>query len=329
VFEVAPGARIAIRNLTVTEGSARDGAGILNRGDLVVSGVTFEGNRARRDGGAVMNAAGSLYLVNSTLAGNHAGREGGALASRAPARVVHVTFSENRVEDDSEGAQALHSTAPLHLANSILWSGGGRLDCHADPAATPMRGHNLIGRHHDCGAPLLVDDPEFEDLNYFNGPARTIPLNGRSPAVNMADNSLSLDDDGKPLRWDQRGNGDPRFVAGYADLGAFEVQAFPDLRVNTTGEPGLRSCLRSRSEGCPLRSAVELALALRRESVITFDERALPNPAVITLDRPLPEIDWPLTLEAPEGVDVYVRVPRGTPLPIPNLSLQGVRIGTE
>lgn len=320
VFEVAPGARIAIRNLTVAEGTARDGAGILNRGDLVVSGVTFEGNRARRAGGGLLHETGSLYLVNSTLAGNHAGREGGALASRAPARLVHATITDNEAPEGG----GIYSTGTLHLANSVLWGNGG--DCLAAPPATPKQGHNLIGGHAGCGTPLLSVDAQLEPLNYFNGPTRTMPLSGRSPAANLADNALSVDERGEALRWDQRGNGDPRFVAGYADMGAFEVQAFPTLRVNTPADNGLRSCFPSLREGCPLRAAIELALAMRRDKLITFDPRVFGADSVITLDAPLPEIDWPLRLEAAEERPVTILVPEGTPLPVDKLELRHVEI---
>ncbi len=49
----------------------------------------------------------------------------------------------------------------------------------------------------------------------------------------MGDNGAAVDEHGEPLRWDQRGNGDPRFVAGITDVGAFERQAFALLVVDT------------------------------------------------------------------------------------------------
>ena len=52
----------------------------------------------------------------------------------------------------------------------------------------------------------------------------------------------------------------------------------------------------------------------------------VPNPAIITLERPLPAIDRVLTLRAPEGHAITVRVPAGAPLPGDNLQLAGVRI---
>lgn len=307
VLEVAPDAQVELLNLTIANGAARRGAGILNHGDLQVSGVTFEQNQARQAGGALYHAEGSLDLVNSTLSGNSARRQGGGVASHAPARLVNVTLSDNGA---GEGG-SLYSTADLHLANSILANSPQGLDCVATGPFGPDSGHNLIETHDGCGEPILQDDPILLDLGYYNGPARTRPINGNSPAVNMGRNAWSVDRDGQPFRWDQRGNGDPRFVSGYTDLGAFELQAFPDLVVDTAEDTGLRGCMPSGLRDCPLRAAIELAVALGRGDVIRFDARVFTLPAMLQVDLSHLEIATPVSIDASGVPPVAIRL-KGT-----------------
>ena len=146
--------------------------------------------------------------------------------------------------------------------------------------------------------------PAERQLGSYNGPTRTIPLGGGSPAVNLGDTSAALDEHGEPLRWDQRGNGDPRVVAGYTDLGAFERQAFADLTIDTVEDSGLRGCSPSGPPDCSLRGAIELANSSPEADTITFDARRLPPQALLKLSRPLPEITSDLTLDAGESRSV-------------------------
>ena len=105
------------------------------------------------------------------------------------------------------------------------------------------------------------------------------------------------DEHGQPLRWDQRGNGDPRFVAGITDIGSFEHQAFPILTVDTFEDTELRGCTRVGREDCSLRGAIHLANADGKPTAITFDLFVFAEPQTIVLTRPLPELSTDVTID--------------------------------
>ncbi len=308
VFRVASGARGTIRYLTIAHGSADRGGGILNEGILVVSGVTFVGNVAAERGGALANEGGTLTVVNSTFAENTAAEAGGGLAhDRGAATVTHCTFAGNGARKGG----GLFAAAPLTLRNTILADSREGPDCVLTAALDPSSTHNLIEANGGCGEPIVTSDPGLRSFGYYNGPTKTLPVIGGSPAINLADNKASLDENGQPLVWDQRGNGDPRFVAGYADIGAFEHQAFPRLVIDTIEDSVLRACTPAGRGDCPLRGAIELANATEAPDVITFDPAVFAEPQTIVLTRPLPQVTAPLTIDARQSGGVAVSAPGG------------------
>jgi len=293
VFRVAPRADVTLRHLTVAEGRARAGGGVVNRGRLTVHGVTFEDNRAELDGGGLLNDGGSVVVVNSTFAANRAGRSGGGLANpRGHATVTNSTFADNAAP---RGAGLL-SAGELLLRNTILANGVEGEDCVAE-RISPGSTHNLIETHRGCGEPASTADPRLQGLAYFNGPTRTLALLSGSEAINLGDNASAVDASGERLVWDQRGPGDPRFVGGYTDIGAFEHQRLPVLRVDTVEDNGLRGCTASSGD-CPLRGAIELANAAPEPATITFDPRVFAEPRTLLLARPPPTVTQDLTLDA-------------------------------
>jgi hypothetical protein len=306
VLRVAPGAMVKVMFLTIADGSAEVGAGILNEGTLVVKGVTFKGNAATRAGGAVASLAGSLSLINSTFTENQAGETGGAVAHLGgSATVTNCTIARNRARRGG----GVHARVPILVRNTILANNGDGRDCVAEGGLDARSTHDLIMSNEGCGEPLVAADPRLEPLAAYNGPAETMPLGGGSPATNMGDNAAAVDEDGQPLVWDQRGNGDPRFVAGFTDIGAFEVQAFPTLEVNTPEDRALRGCSGIAASDCSLRGAIELANASKQPATITFKGSALGPSSTITLASPLPDAKVDLTLDGRGAGAVVVRGP--------------------
>lgn len=303
VFSVAPSARVTLSSLTITEGHAQQGGGIANQGALVVKGVTLVGNRAGDAGGGIANRGGSLTVINSTLVDNRAGHTGGGLAADGgTVTVTNCTFSSNVAQQGG----GLFSSGTLLLRNTILANSKDGADCMATGPLDPASTHNLIQANNGCGTPISTADPLLDKLGGYNGPTPTLPLGGGSPAINLGDNAAAVDEHGKPLVWDQRGNGDPRFVAGITDLGAFEVQAFPVLRVNTVDDTELRACTGVGAD-CSLRGAITLANAMRKRAVITFDPKLFAVPRTLVLSRPLPEVTIDLTIDARGRGEVTVR----------------------
>jgi CSLREA domain-containing protein len=311
VLEVAPGARVTIGHITVTRGFAEDGGGILNRGELTLKGMSLSENDAGARGGAVANLGGDLWVVNSTFWGNRA-ESGGALASDAEGRLTvrNATFLDNAGRD----AGAISSEGPLLIANTLAVKSAGPLDCLATGPLSPEGGHNIIGAGEGCGETMVTEVPRFEGPDYYNGPTRTFALSGGNATINLGDNALAVDRDGKPLKWDQRHNGDPRFAAGITDIGAFEHQRAADLTVDTTEDTVLMACTTPREDDCPLRAAILLANARKEPSTIVFHERSLEPGDVIVVERPLPAVTVPLVIDGGAVPDLKLTGPEARPL---------------
>jgi predicted outer membrane repeat protein len=109
VFQVAEGARLALTNLTVSDGLANDSSPFNNRGggvensggNLTITNSTFSGNTSTFLGGAIAtqnigDRGGTVKVKNSTFSGNSAGNSGGGLyILGATTSVTNSTFSGN------------------------------------------------------------------------------------------------------------------------------------------------------------------------------------------------------------------------------------------
>lgn len=314
IFEVLPGATLNLRGITLIEGFAENGGAIVNHGRLIVDGVSFFDNRAENQGGAIVNF-GNASVINSTFSNNRAA-DGGALAGPAgKLEVIHATLHANQAE---RGA-AIWSEGELHLANSIL-SGPATDQCFNAGQLSKLTTHNLIeGRSEGCGTPLLTAAPRLQTSGYFNGPTPTMPLSGASPALNLGLVAAAVDASGNPLKWDQRGNGDPRLAGGYPDLGAFEYQSqLPKVFVvDTIEDNGLRGCTLVGPPDCSLRAALELSAAARNPTPIRFDPETFREPVrlVLTgfsLETALPGAELPIVIDGEDVPAVIIEIPPGT-----------------
>ncbi|GGO80167.1 hypothetical protein GCM10011348_16270 [Marinobacterium nitratireducens] len=295
ILSVAPGIHARISYLTLTRGSADKGGALFNAGISVLSGVLLDNNRASDNGGALYNA-GSLFLINSTLHGNSAHRAGGALYHAGTAlTVTHSTFDDNAAPQGG----AIYSTGPALMNNSIVANSRSPLDCLAEVDFAAQSRANIIEKSSGCTGIFSREDPGLGKLGRYNGPTRTIPINSRSPAFNRADNAASLDEAGQPLTWDQRGNGDPRFAVGIADIGAFEVQPQVLFEVDTRSDEDIRGCTRSKND-CSLRGALTLLNQSRRHQVLKFDQEVFRQGVDIHFRAPLPPVTRDLTIDASE-----------------------------
>lgn len=304
IVSLAPGASATLRYLTLSQGRADQGGAIYSQGNLILDSVLIANSQANQ-GGALYQAGGSVTLINSTLMNNQA-KVGGAIYSRdGTLTLTHNTVTANQAE---QGA-GLYRQGPLLLGNNILALNQPGLDaeCHHDGDADsePDSHANLIMASSGCGTPGFTSDPVLDTPGYYNGPTLTLPLRGNSPVINQADNSLSVDAEGKPLVWDQRGNGDPRFAGGIADMGAFEKQAVLLLEVDTLSDGDLRRCTRL-SEDCSLRGAIALLNASEDLDSLSLDSERFPGNTVLELSRPLPALKHDVTLTLLPGQSLQV-----------------------
>jgi hypothetical protein len=128
VFEVAAGSTVTIGGLTVENGSAALGGGILNGGTLTVTASRLVGNTAVL-GGAIDNNVGAALTVTgrSTLDRNSAAAAGGAIENFGSLTVTGSTLAGNSTNNggaiENEGTATVSggSTLASDHANS---SGG-------------------------------------------------------------------------------------------------------------------------------------------------------------------------------------------------------------
>ncbi len=310
VLKVAPGGDLRVSGITISNGRADAGAGIFNQGRLVVEGVTLMFNQADDAGGAIANQDGTVFLINSTAVSNRAKR-GGAVANLAgKLRVTNVTLDGN----DAETGSGIFSLGQLTLANSIL-TGDGEQCVNSGPLIKEST-HNLFNSGTGCGEPIITADPQFQALDHYNGPTPTLPISGGSPARNLGANTAAIDATGKRLKWDQRGNGDPRFAGGYVDIGAFEHQAqlASEFVVDTLVDTGLRGCTTTGIANCPLRAAVELSIAGRHMVPIRFHPGIFTEPQVLYLTTiPVDDNKRELVFDGVNSGGITIVVPRAVP----------------
>jgi hypothetical protein len=324
IFDVAPQGRLTLKSLTLAHGTAPDGGAIRNRGVLELDGVTLIENRANGSGGAVLVAEGTLSMVNSTLAGNAASKGGAVAIEGGGARIVNTTFAAN----EAETGGAIANAGRLQLSNSILAGNPRGADCASSVPLNPASTNNLVQAQAGCGDPMLDGDPVFGRLGYYNGSTPTLPLETGSPAINAGSNAAAADAEGRPLEWDQRGNGDPRFVAGYTDLGAFEVQSVLDLTVDTPNDDArVRGCTGAVPD-CSLRGALELANAISGPNEIRIGVDVHGTPLALRLTEALPPVAGTLKLVAPSP-GCTILVPTLPKVALGGLlELDGVRFAT-
>lgn len=101
IFDIRPGAstpvRVELRNLTISNGAATDGAGVRNHGILQMIGVTLRDNVAVTAGGGLFNEGGTVILrdvdVRNNRAGTYLASSGGGLFSRGDSADVEIRAS--------------------------------------------------------------------------------------------------------------------------------------------------------------------------------------------------------------------------------------------
>ena len=126
VFEIGSGFTVAISGLTIQNGSADTGGGIVNSGTLMLSNSTLSGNRATIAGGGILNA-GTLTLINSTLSGNDSCCYfgGGGIFNQGMATVTNSTFSGNSTSNANLGGGGILNEGTLRLSNSTFSGNSG------------------------------------------------------------------------------------------------------------------------------------------------------------------------------------------------------------
>ena len=218
VFEVATKRPLTIRRMTIANGRADQGGGILNRGTLTVVDTAFRDNSAIGGGiifpigGAIFNAyslestavGATLTLTNTTFTGNSATAGGGLGNNLGTATVNNSTFSGN-----SGGgvftSGANFAPGVMNLNNSIVADG-----CD-NQASNVNAQYSLIQGGLDC-----VNGTSTANLTADPALNPDLTLSSSSPAINAGDNTLVP----AGITTDLAGNARIQFTT--VDMGAFE-----------------------------------------------------------------------------------------------------------
>ncbi len=123
VFKVNYGATLNLNGLTIANGSATSGAGVLNYGTLALDNSTFSGNSVTCDyctGGGIFNI-GALSVSNSTFSGNSMPGvfcNGGDIANRwGTVTINNSSFSGNTV---NVGGAIFNQSGAVTVTNSTF-----------------------------------------------------------------------------------------------------------------------------------------------------------------------------------------------------------------
>jgi trimeric autotransporter adhesin len=197
---------VNISGLTIANGAADDGGGILNESTLTVSNSAFTGNQADV-GGAILNA-GTLTVTGSTFSGNTAA-VGGAIFVGGAATITNSTFNNNTANTQG-GAIGVGSSSTATISNSTisgntasLLGGGIYNEGGVELADSIVAGNtnNLLPLYDDCdncgpqSSSNIIENfsqinPGLAALGNYGGPTQTmLPLPG-SPAFCAGTSSL-------------------------------------------------------------------------------------------------------------------------------------------
>jgi hypothetical protein len=129
VFQVESSVAATLSALTITAGSAANGAGINNSGTLTVTGSTLENSNATNDGGGIYNSGTIVALTNSSIENNNAVNEGGGIYNSGTLMVTDSTVAGNQSLNggatapccnEGPGGGGIENTDMLTITNSTV-----------------------------------------------------------------------------------------------------------------------------------------------------------------------------------------------------------------
>jgi hypothetical protein len=204
------------------------GGGIYNSGTLTVNGSTLSGNQVSTNfayGGGIYNS-GTVNLNNSTLSGNAAGGftggGGGAIYNASVVKINNSTLSGN---SGSPSGGGIYNGGTATVQNSIVANSSSGGNC---AGAMTSKGYNL-STDGTCNFSNTGDlnntNPNLGPLRNNGGQTLTMALPSGSAAIDAGNPKGCTDNFGHLLKTDQRGQPrhDSEDTTG-CDMGAYESQ---------------------------------------------------------------------------------------------------------
>lgn len=222
--------QMEMRNSTVSFNTAWEGGGIYNTAQTVIINSTIVGNFAQTDGGGIRNyIEGHIKLYSTTIVYNTADADsngtgfGGGISSPTCVNNCRVVEMANTL-----------------LGGNTRKSVGAVLDDTA--GYFELLGYNLIQAPGgqfvgDTTNVLLGIAPKLSGVGNNGGSTYTVALLSDSPAMDAGNPNGCKDENGKLLKYDQRG--EARIMDGWGqtgprcDVGAYEAP----LSSTCTGKP--------------------------------------------------------------------------------------------
>ena len=341
VFSIPSGPAVTLQGMTIRDGNADVGGGIVSAGQLTLQGVAVAGNRATGSGrgggvyqtgdgnfvgctfsdnvglagGAIFFAqpAKSLRVANSTISGNRAHFGGGidVLSNNASAvqlDLIDSTLADNAVPPGGGGGGVYASTsggagesALITLRNSIV-ANNAVSNLVADEGGGPISVESLgFNLTNDAASPYLTDPTDILGVDPMLG-----PLNNNGGQV---ETRALLG--GSPALDAGHSSGYPKDVRGqsrsYDALGALS----PPGDYSDIGAAEMHALFVSTtadSDTGSLRQAMLLANANSPSPVdILFDPNVFGTPQTINLAGALPDIATSLSVIGPGAKLLTVR----------------------
>jgi predicted outer membrane repeat protein len=133
IFDVAPGGRLTLANLTVANGSTDSvGGGVLDQGTLALRGVRLTGNNAVNGGGLFVLGSGRATASSSEFAGNSATNLGGGIQVQGSLALRAVRLTGNKASNGGGLGIGTSGQAGVSFSqftgNSATGVGGGAID---------------------------------------------------------------------------------------------------------------------------------------------------------------------------------------------------------
>ena len=228
-------------SFTITAGQAdgsssdADGAGMYNNaGSPTLGNLTFSGNNAGNNGGAMYDAGGSApALTNVTFSGNSAINVGGAIFNTGSSpTLAYVTFNNN----SALGGGAMASTAGGNqvVLDSIFWGDGSEISTSG--GSTTAVSYSVVSGGY-AGTGNLSTDPGLGSLADNGGFSQTLSISAASSARDAGDSATCL-----TVSVDQRAVSRPQGSA--CDAGAYEL-----VQYKISGNAGIAAAVLSYTDG--------------------------------------------------------------------------------
>ncbi len=130
VFNVSSGVSATISGLTIADGDQSFGGGLVNYGQLKLTGDVFSDNSGTTSGGAICNRSGTLSMTGCTVANNNSadGSGGGLYIVAGVVTIQNSTFEGNQSENSGGAIENAGGTLSLinsTIANNTAGEGGG------------------------------------------------------------------------------------------------------------------------------------------------------------------------------------------------------------